>query len=90
MIKYIFYILIIVLVLTYFGFDLKSFMESSQTQSNLSYLWELVIKVWNWIKPVYDFISDFFGPYIHQTITALQNHQPIPMGPVNSVIPKIK
>ena len=90
MIKYIFYLIIIVLILSYFGFDLKSFMHSNQTQSNLNYLWDLVLKLWNAVlKPIYDFLADWFGPYIHQTIDSLQNHKPLPMMDSTNIIPTL-
>ncbi len=91
MIKYIFYTIIIVLILSYLGFDLKAFMSSDQTQSNLHYLWELLLKVWDSVlKPVYDFLADWFGPYIHQTLDSLQNHKPLPMPNADNVVPNLK
>ncbi len=40
-------ILIAVIVLSFFGFDLKSIIESDLTQNNLGYLWGLGVMVWN-------------------------------------------
>ena len=88
-IKYVFYIFIIILILSYLGFDLKSFMESDQTQSNLSYVWSFVLDIWkNYLKPIYDFLANWFGPYISETLNGLQNHNYNAMAHVPDIVPK--
>ena len=91
MIKYIFYIIIIVLILSYLGFDLKTFINSDQTQSNLHYLWDGILWLWeSFLKPIYDFLADWFGPYIHQTLDSLRNHTPLPITDIQGTAPSAK
>jgi len=47
LVKWIVIVLIAVIVLSYFGFDLKAIIESEGTQNNLGYLWGLGVIVWN-------------------------------------------
>ena len=47
LIQWIIIILIAVIVLSYFGFDLRAIIESERTQNNLGYLWGLGVTVWN-------------------------------------------
>ena len=46
-IKWIFLILIAIIVLSYFGFDLRAIVESDRTQNNLGYVWGIGVTVWN-------------------------------------------
>ncbi len=64
-------IVIGVLILSYLGFDLKSFIESDQTQSNLSYVWDMFLWIWDhiidpvwtrYIDPVFSYLWSFIGP----------------------------
>jgi hypothetical protein len=51
MIKYAIIILVAIIVLSYFGFDIKKTIESPTTQGNLSYVWGGVTYVWNnWLE----------------------------------------
>ncbi|MCK5022152.1 MAG: hypothetical protein KAR54_02800 [Candidatus Pacebacteria bacterium] len=47
LISWIIIIVIAVIVLSYLGFDLRAIIEGEDTQSNLAYLWSLVLSVWN-------------------------------------------
>jgi hypothetical protein len=47
LIQWIILILIAVIILSYFGFDLRSIVESDTSQGNLSYLWGLGVTTWN-------------------------------------------
>jgi hypothetical protein len=49
-------LVIMILVLSYFGFDLKTFIAKPIVQDNLSYAWELVQQGWELFKA---FISKF-------------------------------
>lgn len=40
-------IIIGLIILSYFGFDLRALMESPQTQANLKYFWSILEKIWN-------------------------------------------
>ncbi|MEN9622093.1 MAG: hypothetical protein RLZZ67_527 [Candidatus Parcubacteria bacterium] len=50
MIKYIILALIAVIVLSFFGYDLKAIVEAPLTQSNLHYAGDGVSYVWDYIK----------------------------------------
>ena len=47
LIKMIILIVIALIVLGYFGFDIKGIMSSSTVQGNLSYVWDFVKTFWN-------------------------------------------
>lgn len=46
-IKMIIIIVIAIVVLSYYGFDLKSIFTSDQVQDNLAYVWDIVVKIWD-------------------------------------------
>ncbi|HVT75293.1 MAG TPA: hypothetical protein VHD69_02690 [Candidatus Paceibacterota bacterium] len=50
MIKYVILALVIIIVLSFFGYDLRAIIEAPQTQSNLGYAWSGVSFVWDHIK----------------------------------------
>lgn len=41
-------VVVIVLILTFLRFDLRSLIESDTGQSNFGYLWELLVRLWHW------------------------------------------
>ena len=46
-IKFIVIVIIAIIILSYFGFDLRAIVEAPGTQGNLGYVWGLVSDVWN-------------------------------------------
>lgn len=46
LIKWLFLIIIAVIILSYFGFDLRSIIESEQSQANFEYLWGGGLYLW--------------------------------------------
>ncbi len=46
-IKYIIIIGAVILVLSYFGFNLRSIVESDTSKGNFSYVWNGVVQIWN-------------------------------------------
>ena len=46
-IKLILLLIIFILLLSYFGFDLRGIAESPQAKSNFSYVWNFIAYVWN-------------------------------------------
>ena len=92
LIKYIFYIFIIILILSYFGFNLKDFILSDSVQNNLGFIWDLVIELWkNYLKPIYDFLLSLFGPYISNTLDGLKSGSyNVSNNIPNNLIPSIK
>jgi len=62
LVKWLFLILIAVIILSYFGFNLREIVESDSIQNNLSYLWGMGMTVWNeyLFQPVLYFWQDIF------------------------------
>jgi len=50
MIKYIILSLVVIIVLSFFGYDLKAIIEAPLTQNNLHYAGNGVSYVWNYVK----------------------------------------
>ena len=46
-VKLIITIIIAIIILSYFGFDLRAVIESPGTQGNLGYVWGIVVSVWD-------------------------------------------
>lgn len=46
-IKWVVIILIILIVLGYYGFDVREIIESQQVQENIHYVWGFVVHVWD-------------------------------------------
>lgn len=53
-------VIVIVLILTFLRFDLRSLVESDTGQSNFGYLWELITKLWWWFWGLIIFVWDKF------------------------------
>ncbi len=69
--RFVFLVVVAVLILSYLGFDLKTFIESDQTQGNLKYVWNLFLGLWNgfiapiwtrYIQPILSYFWGFVGP----------------------------
>ncbi|MBU1557344.1 hypothetical protein KKC45_00035 [Patescibacteria group bacterium] len=45
--KLVIIIVIAIIILSYFGFDLRAIVESPESQGNLGYVWSLVIGFWD-------------------------------------------
>ncbi|HEY9480786.1 MAG TPA: hypothetical protein VIR98_00965 [Candidatus Paceibacterota bacterium] len=50
MIKYIILAVLGIIILSFFGYDLRAIIEAPTTQSNLNYAWSGVEKVWDYVK----------------------------------------
>jgi hypothetical protein len=63
MIKYIILAVLGIIILSFFGYDLKNIVEAPTTQHNLSYAWSGVQKVWNFVKGpiIYIYKNIFIG-----------------------------
>lgn len=61
-IKLIIIIIIAIIILSYFGFDLRSIVESPESQGNLGYVWGGIIYVWEtWlVNPLTYLWNDVF------------------------------
>lgn len=49
MIEIIVWVIVGILVLSFFGISLPSIINSPVGQANIQYLWDLVVLGWNWI-----------------------------------------
>lgn len=71
MIKYIVLALIVIIVLSFFGYDLRAIIEAPLTQSNIHYAWGGVSYVWdNYLKsPINYFWNNIFLGILWQAFT---------------------
>lgn len=68
-IKIILIILILVAIISYFGFDLRSIVESEIFQNNLNAVFKVAQNIFNFLAPVFQFIwEDALKPYIFEPI----------------------
>lgn len=49
MLKFIFWIIVGVLALSFFGISLETVVNSPAGQANFSYLWQIVLDLWHWL-----------------------------------------
>lgn len=79
LVRLIIIIIIGIIVLSYFGFNLQDIIESPQTQGNIGYVWGGVVYVWNTYLagPVLWFWNDIFIDLLWSSfidnITAIRN-----------------
>lgn len=66
-------IVVILIVLGYFGFDVESIIKSEKVQKNLNYVWDIVVKVWDlYLAKPFLFVWDkFFVGVVWHTIVEL-------------------
>ena len=73
-IKYLFYFFIIIMILSYFGFNINEFMNKDTTQNNLHYIMNILIDIWNnYIKPIYDYLANLIENFITGNIDSILN-----------------
>jgi len=82
LIKTLIIILIAILVLSYFGFDIKKTVESEMTQKNIGYVKALTITLWNtYLKnpatKAYDFYIEYFWTPALRNLTNLRDGKKI-------------
>lgn len=64
-VKWVIIIIVALIVLGYFGFDIKKAIEAPTTQSNLTYVQKIVSNVWhNYLKKPAGYLWDIFVEYI--------------------------
>ncbi len=49
MLRLIFWVVVGVLALSFFGISLQSIISSPAGQENFAYVWHLVVSLWNWL-----------------------------------------
>jgi hypothetical protein len=69
LIKLIIIIIIAIIILSYFGFDLQAIVESPESQGNLGYVWGLLASLWNnyLMQPVLYFWNNIFIDLLWET-----------------------
>jgi hypothetical protein len=74
-IKTIIIIVIALIVLGYFGFDVESIIKSERVQGNLNYVWGIIAKVWDLYlaAPVMFVWDKFFVGVVWNTIESALN-----------------
>jgi len=79
-IRFILLILVAVILLSYFGFDLRSIVEDEQTQSNFAFVGEWVGVVWDFIRTpalyVWDFITDVWDRWLSPLLDSIRDTEP--------------
>lgn len=91
--KIVLIIIAIILVLSYFGVDIKSFIESPGTQRNIHYVWDGIVNFWeHYLKGPFMVVFNFFLQYIWYPaihgLTNMSQGQPIvPPGGVPTTLP---
>ncbi|MES2225364.1 MAG: hypothetical protein V4480_00960 [Patescibacteria group bacterium] len=61
MAKLIFYIIVGLLVLSFFGVSLQHLVQSPTTQGNFSYFWDLIVQGWNFLTGTARDLGQSFG-----------------------------
>ncbi len=64
LVKAIVIIVIALLIISYYGLNLRDIVNNPVTQSNFAYVWEQVIHLWEWIKAI---IFPLLGKAIENT-----------------------
>jgi len=52
-VKLIILIVVTVIILSYFGINLQRIAESDTGRANFGYLWQIVLKIWDWLVNLY-------------------------------------
>ena len=81
LIKAIVLILIALLILAYFGFNLRSIVNSATFQDNWNFLWNGIVHIWDtYLKAPATYLWDIFINYIwNPAIHNLQNGHGVPL-----------
>ncbi|MFA5934506.1 MAG: hypothetical protein WC827_01310 [Candidatus Paceibacterota bacterium] len=74
-IKTIILIIVALIILGYFGFDVENIIKSERVQKNLNYVWDIVSKVWTLYlaAPVMFVWDKFFVGVVWKTIVSVLN-----------------
>lgn len=85
-IKWIILIVVALIILGFYGFDLKSAIEKPTVQKNISYVTDIVVNIWTkFIKKPFLFLEGLFLDYIwHPAFNLLKeitNHNSPPVAP---------
>lgn len=69
-------VLVAILVLSYFGFDIRGIVESPLAQNNIGYVWGFVVNIWNnyLSQPVTYFWNNIFIGILWESFTGALSH----------------
>jgi hypothetical protein len=65
MLHIIFYTILIILILSFFGVSLESIVHSPEAQTNFGYLWSLILIGWRYVLGLYDLFISWLGHIVH-------------------------
>lgn len=71
LVKLIILIIVIVLVLSYFGINIKKIAESETGQANFGYLWNLLKSIWS-------YLVEFWNNNLKETVYSFWDKLPLP------------
>ena len=70
MIKWIVILIIIILALSYFGINIQSIIQSPTGQSNISYVWNGIVYVWdNYLSAPFNYLWNTVGSALWNAFT---------------------
>lgn len=52
LVKAILLIVVALVILGYFGYNLRDIIASPTVRDNFSYVWDIVVNIWNWVKDI--------------------------------------
>ncbi|OHA19566.1 MAG: hypothetical protein A3C08_02690 [Candidatus Taylorbacteria bacterium RIFCSPHIGHO2_02_FULL_47_18] len=50
LVKAVLLIVVALVILGYFGYNLRDIIASPAVRDNLAYVWDIVVRAWNWLK----------------------------------------
>lgn len=53
LVKLIVLIVVLIIILSYLGINLQKIAESDTGRANFGYVWQIVLKVWDWLTGLY-------------------------------------
>lgn len=74
-IKLIIIIIAVIVILSYFGFNLRAIVEAPATQDNLSYAWGLVTGIWmNYLSVPFTYLWGIFVQFLWEPFVGNLEH----------------
>ncbi len=62
-IKLIILIIAVIIILSYLGINIQKIAESETGRANFSYVWQMILKAWDWLSALYQqYLSGAIGP----------------------------
>lgn len=72
LIKEILIIVIALIILGYFGFNITTILSSSVVQTNLAWFWNLLMTIWSWIVTPLTYLWHLFLTLLHAGVNSTQ------------------